>query len=145
MNVESEIKPLINRLNTTLNEIVKQLEGKVNVIYILHGDWTQRNPDYEEYHGFLLPEEEHRELYSIVRKLLDIAEYQYNSLEVYATIEDGITLSWFEDVENQYGRTVGTNYYCLPLLFIIERAKEKAEEYSISKLKESLTKMLSEL
>jgi hypothetical protein len=150
MGAFAEVEAAILREVTSgLRFIEEELKKrKLPAIKINNNSWLDDYNGVTRYitvHGFLLNKNKYAQLYSTVSALLRLAEIEVERLGLYATVEDGITVHIEKDVSNEYGRELGTDHRNLPIEFLIEEAKEKAQQYNIDKLKEALHRLLESL
>jgi regulator of sirC expression with transglutaminase-like and TPR domain len=74
----------------------------------LKGEFEERG-EKRVFHGAELKEEENRELFEFVRRLLKKTYYaDYAVTRIYKTVEQGYIIKLFKQTENEYGGYVGT-------------------------------------
>jgi hypothetical protein len=150
MGAFAEVEAAILREVTSgLKRFVDELRKRRLPTIKLHAEsWLDNYNGIARYitvHGFLLDKSKYPELYAAIVDLLKLAEIEAERVELYITIEDGITVHIEEDISNEYGRELGTDHKNLSLNFIIQCVKEKAENYNYEKLKEALQRLLESL
>ena len=125
----------LGEIRRSLKELAKELQNKkAPALELEVQGWLDDHDgkiEITERHGFPVPLPE-------IKELLKVAEIEADCIEVYATVEDGITVWGKRAVENEYGREIGHDHFVISLSALVERAMEVAEEYSIPKVAERL-------
>jgi hypothetical protein len=146
MSLEKAIEELREKLSTLIDVLKKEKVKAVELSEIgWLDDYNGRSPRYITYHGFELAKEKYPELRKEVKELLKVAEIPFDVIEVYATVEDGLTVQVYKDAINPYGRCVGTERCIYSLSQILRRASEKTKEFNVQRLRESLARLVSSL
>jgi hypothetical protein len=139
----------LREVTSGLRRLIEELRSMALPVIKLHDEsWIDDYNGISRYvniHGFLISKNEYPELYEAVRTLLEIVELDPDRIELYITVEDGITIHVERDIDNEYGRFLGVDNKNLSLGFIIHQAKEKAKNYNHEKLKEALHRLLEAL
>jgi hypothetical protein len=149
---QEEVEKAVEAVKEKLGNLIDTLKKtKVKTVELSEIGWLDdyngRPAHYITYHGVELSvtKEQRPELRSLVKELLKIAEIPFDTLEIYATIEDGLTIQLYRDAINPYGRCVGTERSIISLGELVRRASEKAGEFNVQRLRESLARLVSSL
>lgn len=139
--MENQITELIAALKRSLKAAMPEVP-KIELLELNYQDVISgREPAKFAYHGIQIKDWDlFHALSKAVREVYD-ADRAY----LYLTIEAGPVLQVVADVENDYGQSIGTEYFIVKLIPFLEKLQRRSQQFSSEALKEVAQKTIQTL
>ena len=141
--MEKEVAALVEALKRALREAMPEVPivelRKLNYNEAISGEI----PEIHTWHGIRIPLEDD-ELFELVNRGVQEL-YDADWGELYLTVEKGLILQVVADITNNYGRSIGTEYFFVPFIDFLEKLKRRSKKFSSEALKEVALKTIQSL